>query len=758
MKQGGKAHSLEALRDKGFRVPQFVVCKSGMLKADIREALDTHLSGVKYFAVRSSADVEDSSSKSFAGHFYTGIGIARKDVYEEYTKVLRSYAGASGVVIVQEFIASERAGVLFTTTSSGKSVINASQGLCQPVVSGGACDEYIVGGGGVLISSTIAPHKQVLRFANGSFSKSQSSTSSLADDDITQVVLLGKKIESLFGTPQDIEWCFAGDVLYALQSRPITQHLALGVEEYFDSANIAESYSGIVLPLTSTFASFVYSHVYRDLLHMSGVSRALLEKHRGVFDNLLGFFYGRMYYTMNNWYRLAEFVPGYRRNKENFELMITSNVKEEVDTVISPSIWFTVFYPLIVGVKVLFYGLTAQWFQSMVENYLREMRMTDFSKLTYDDSIQLFNRINTKLLRRWYITLENDFFVMTYLGILKKMLGEEKLQSILVFKSKATEQVSALSELAKSFSSIPSVWQSVRTGDREGFFRELAAHSECQERYQTYLEEFGGRFASELKLETVGIDEDITKFFAVLQAYRTYTEPETAPQMAIKLPFARQLLINFIVGKFKKYASRRESFRLLRSNTFAVARRLFRHMGLLLVKAGVIDSVDDVFYMTLDELLDSRATVNRDLRAKVAERKKQYAGYREVSPPSHFKTVDRVPPVFGKEGSIDVEALRGRPASAGVVRGRVRLFKEFLMPSVIDFDIMVTAHTDPGWTSLIALSKGLIIEHGGVLSHASIVARELGVPAVIGAAGALSTLKDGQLVEIDGGAGTIKII
>ena len=102
--------------------------------------------------------------------------------------------------------------------------------------------------------------------------------------------------------------------------------------------------------------------------------------------------------------------------------------------------------------------------------------------------------------------------------------------------------------------------------------------------------------------------------------------------------------------------------------------------------------------------------------------------------------------------------LQARPASSGVVKGKVRVFKDFYMPEKIDFDILVTSHTDPGWTSLIALSKGLIIEHGGVLSHASIVARELNIPAVIGATGAVNFLKNGQMVEIDGLKGTIKLI
>src|SRR3990167_50055 len=154
--------------------------------------------------------------------------------------------------------------------------------------------------------------------------------------------------------------------------------------EYFDSANIAESYSGIVLPLTCSFAKMVYEQVYTDLLHMSGVSRRKLEQHSHVFENLLGFFYGRMYYNMNNWYRMAEFVPGYRRNKENFELMITSNIREDVATSIKPSPILAVFYPFIVATKLAVYGITTAYFKSSVKKHLSRLRNHDFGRLTYE--------------------------------------------------------------------------------------------------------------------------------------------------------------------------------------------------------------------------------------------------------------------------------------------------------------------------------------------------------------------------------------
>ena len=130
-----------------------------------------------------------------------------------------------------------------------------------------------------------------------------------------------------------------------------------------------------------------------------------------------------------------------------------------------------------------------------------------------------------------------------------------------------------------------------------------------------------------------------------------------------------------------------------------------------------------------------------------------------MSVPVHFSTKDGFLPktVPGKTTTQD-NLLSGKPSSPGIVKGKVKIFKDFSMPDKIDFDILVASHTDPGWTTIIALAKGLIIEHGGLLSHASIIARELNIPTIIGATNATDKLKDGQVVEIDGSTGIIKII
>lgn len=778
----GKSQSLERLINAGFKVPKFFVCEKDWSENRILEAIDRILPNVSYFAVRSSAKNEDSATQSFAGHYYSAIGVKHDDVYLKVQKVIESYKDLPGSVIVQEFIPSDRAGVTFSEVENDTVIINATVGLCQPVVNGEACDEYICNKRGSILRKDISAKKKTLLFKNNGLVTENSGNESLTEKEIQALIKLANEIQAIFESPQDIEWCIKDGEVYILQSRPITRNFTIGKKEYFDSANIAESYSGIVLPLTCSFAKMVYEQVYKDLLHMSGVSKVKIERHSEVFENLLGFFNGRMYYNMNNWYHMAEFVPGYKRNKKNFEVMITSNVSQSVPKHIQSSIILRASYPFIVGLKVIMFGLISARFRTSVEQHLSLLRKRDFNSLSYQDSITLFGDLNKNLLRRWYITLENDFFVMTYLGVLKKLLDEKTLQYAITFPSKATEQVNALSSLARTMSTNTRLWSAIKDDDVNIFGIELKKNPQISKELDEYLQTFGGRFANELKLESIGVDEDMEKLFAVLKAYKGYytlssdfdSDAMHVTHMHALLarqnknfhpkPYANSVNIpvsffkRIIISKFRKYSSRREEFRLLRSNTFGMARRLFRHMGKLLAESKIIERSDDVFYLQMSEILDPDTMANTGLKDIISKRKKEYASYEKIVLPSHFMSINGQTPKVVNPGDLEQQKLSARPASQGKVAGRVRVFREFSMPSQIDFEIMVTSHTDPGWTSLIALSKGLIIEHGGVLSHASIVARELGIPAVIGAENAVDILSNGQMVEIDGSAGTIKIL
>jgi len=759
MSIGGKAQSLQRLQEVGFNVPPFFVCDESWSKENVLQNIDEKLSNIDYFAVRSSASQEDGESKSYAGHFYSAVAVKKNDVFSEVKKVLASFGDLDGSVIVQKFIPSDVSGITFSNSGNGIIVVNSNFGLCKNVVEGKACDEYLANKDGSLIRKSISKNKPVLSFSDGGLKEEESSEESLNNDQIKNVTELAKKSENYFKKPQDIEWCFQGETLYLLQSRPITRSIELSEQEYFDSANIAESYSGIVLPLTASFAERIYKVIYTDFLRMSGVSMKTLKKHSYVFKNLLGFFHGRMYYNMNNWYRMAQFVPGYKRNKENFETMITSNLRQEIATSIKPSLTFTIAYPAIILTKVLVFSITEKRFRRYIEKHIRDLRKTNFEKLTLEECRDLFNLLEDDLLRKWYVTLENDFFVMTYLGILQKLYSEENLQEILLFKSKATEQVGHLMKLSQEIQKDQDLWKATQSGNVTLFEETLSKKTDIKDYYEQYLGKFGGRFANELKLETIGIDEDVEKFMTVLRAYETYTsiESKQGNVKEIKLPFFKSILFKHSLKKFKKYASQREDFRLFRSNMFSITRSVFRRVGVILEEQGVLKHSDDVFYMSVEEVLEIAGGQEiSGLVSKITERKQTYSEYREENPPSHFLAIDGELIDDTEQSSSEVIDTRG--VSSGIVSGRVKVMKEFEMPDKVDFEILVTRHTDPGWTALIALSKGLIIEHGGVLSHASIVARELGIPAVIGVRGATDLYKDGQKVEINGSTGKIKTI
>ncbi len=145
------------------------------------------------------------------------------------------------------------------------------------------------------------------------------------------------------------------------------------------------------------------------------------------------------------------------------------------------------------------------------------------------------------------------------------------------------------------------------------------------------------------------------------------------------------------------------------------------------------------------------------MKEKVALRKKEYEGYERINIPTHFALKGNAQPPFAQIQKQDY-SLKGRGCTPGIIKGKIRIFKEFSIPSVIDFDIMVASHTDPGWTALIGVSKGMIIEHGGILSHASIVSRDLGIPTVIGVQNACSIFSDGQMVELNGTTGMITLL
>jgi len=740
-KIGSKAEKLLFLKKKGFNVPDLTVLSKNLSEKEVLKVCNKN----QIYAVRSSCISEDSDSKSYAGYFYSEIGVSYSNIYRAYQKVVSSFKNEDGAVIIQEFIPSEKSGVIFTNDGSSNMVINSNFGVCKTVVEGWECDELLVSKNGILLKREFPKKKESLIWKGNQLIKNIENQFSINSNEIHKLIEKCKEIEIIMNAPQDIEWCFFKEKLYILQSRPITASINdLKNWVYYDSANIAESYSGLISPLTISFATHIYKEVYSQLIHKSGVSKGKLNKYKEVFNNMVNSFNGRLFYNMNNWYKMMSFIPGYNRNKENLEVMITSNVKEEVIRDIKPSIILKITYPFIVVWKFFRVKYNNKKFQKYVIAFIKNSRKKSFKTLSYNDCKTAYKEVQEKLIKKWYITVENDFLVMTYFGILKKKFSEERVNKIISFESKTTTQLNALINLSKKIINNQNILELINEMNNEKLNTYILKNDSLNKLLEDYFSVYGGRFANELKLESPDVEENIVDFFKVLKNYSS---------LEIK-NLKKENKESYAIKKFKKYAAQREEFRLLRSNAFSIVRKIFNRIGQIYLEENKIEKQKDIFFLKINEIFLNKI----DYKDLIKERKDQYKEFKNKEIPDFFGVVDGEQPKALNEQDSEKEKLGGRGCTKGEIQGRIRVFKDYYLPEKIDFEIAVAKNTDPGWTPLLGLCKGLIIENGGILSHAAIVSRELGIPTIIGVKNATKILKSGETLKINGANGNIEII
>ena len=256
----------------------------------------------------------------------------------------------------------------------------------------------------------------------------------LSDQQVIEVAALARRAEGHFGRPQDIEWAFDDRRLYLLQSRPITslaqQSDPDGALLIWDNSNIVESYSGVTTPMTFSFASEIYEHVYRQFCVMMRVPRREVARHDQTFRNLLGLVRGRLYYNLLNWYRVLALLPGFAINRQFMEQMMGVTVglpdalAEDIVRQRSSSRlsdW--------VHVANSLFGLLLQHFT--IDSRVREFyqRLDDalappappLGARLPDELVAHYRDLRDRLLLHWDAPLVNDFFAMIFYGVLRKL-------------------------------------------------------------------------------------------------------------------------------------------------------------------------------------------------------------------------------------------------------------------------------------------------------------------------------------------------
>jgi pyruvate,water dikinase len=298
-----------------------------------------------------------------------------------------------------------------------------------------------------------------------------------------------------------------------------------------------------------------------------------------------------------------------------------------------------------------------------------------------------------------------------------------------------------------------------------------------------YLDLYGFRCVNELKLEEPSLRDRPAFLYQILRNYlaadpasldvaameerekRIRREAEERAFASIRSGW-RRAVFRRVLGNARLGVKNRENLRFARTRIYGLLRELLRAVGEDFTTQGLLDAQDDIFYLTLDEVWDyvrGRA-VTTDLRALAALRRKEFDTYRqETAPPADRFETFGLPysrnRLRGRPRAAVVEAdgvLRGTGCCPGIVTGPVKVLRTPNEDAKLDGEILVAERTDPGWVPLYPAVSGLLIERGSILSHSAIVAREMGIPTIVGIAGLVETLKTGQVVTMDGAAGTVR--
>jgi pyruvate,water dikinase len=721
-------------------------------------------------------------------------------------------------VLIQRMVNAQAAGVAFSADPvagrRGVAIVSAVYGQGTALVSGDAdADTYHVARDGTIVQRSIADKRMAHRPAPGSaegirvevVATDRAREPALTDGQVRAVADLARRAGKHFGRPQDIEWAIEDGRLYLLQARPITSLAALadpdGVLNLWDNSNIAESYNGVTTPLTFSFARRAYEEVYRQFCRILRVPAAAIERNDEVFRHMLGLVRGRIYYNLLNWYRLLALLPGFTVNRRFMEQMM--GVKEGLPDAVAAEVGNTGLgarlkdgfsFVLSVGALVRHHFTLPRKIRRFYERLNRALGPTrpDLAPLRADELHACYRDLERQLLTRWDAPLVNDFLAMIFHGALRgltrKWCGDQEgtLANDLIcaeggiISAEPAQRVRAMAALAAAR---PSLGDTLSEGTLPEIHRVIETAPEFKAQYLAYLEKFGDRCLEELKLESATLHDDplllLRSVGQLAGRVGRADAPSSGPggeadirrkaeervRRALRLRPLRRLVFRWVLKHARARVRDRENLRFERTRLFGRVRGLFVELGRKLAAVDVLDDPRDVFYLQVEEVLGyvDGTAASTDLRGLTALRKEEFKRYEQREPPAdRFETRGMVyqgnsfrdTKAPARQG-LDGTERHGLGCCAGVVRGPVRVVTDPRHATLRVGDVLVAERTDPGWIMLFPCAAGLLVERGSLLSHSAIVAREMGIPAIVSVDGVTRWLKDGDWVEMDGGTGVV---
>nr|WP_092074399.1 rifamycin-inactivating phosphotransferase [Dendrosporobacter quercicolus]NSL49907.1 phosphoenolpyruvate synthase [Dendrosporobacter quercicolus DSM 1736]SDM93424.1 pyruvate, water dikinase [Dendrosporobacter quercicolus] len=760
------------------------------------------------YAVRSSATAEDLPGASFAGQQDTYLNIQGIDAIVEHVRkcwaslfsdraiVYRARNGFDHkkvllAVVVQQMIFPEVSGIMFTAdpVNGNRKVvsIDAGFGLGEALVSGMVTADLYKVKENKILTKQIGDKKIAVYAAPAGGTREQSlpdempRCQALTDDQVLTLAAIGKHIERHFAAPQDIEWCFADGIFYVVQSRPITTLYPL--------PEIADNGFHV-------FSSFGHQQMMTDPMKPLGLS---LFQFSGPYEHMLVTAGGRLFGDITR--------SCYPQKKQTGLASMDALMGSAVEEIKKRHDLVALFQPegqprmslaqlkklaepamRIVQNMAFNDASSSSHLYGWAEKKIAETQQT-LRRLSGADRIRFINKDKTEMLT-W--VLHGKMMGPFMAGMIsfklidrlsKRWLGDSKETEDLGKsppRNNTSEMGLALGDLADIIRQYPAVIAYLhQSGDNTLLtgLETVEGGRIVKPVFEEFLRQYGLRCTGEIDITRPRWREKPGQLIPAILSHiqsvqpgehrRKFAEGEKRAEEAAKILSTRLKKITGGAIKAKIMAKLTKTYRGLAGfreypkyfivSHFDLYKKAIMEEAEKLVYQGVLKQTEDVYYLSLTELEQVIRSAHADQQL-IADRKEKYQEYEKLTPPRVMTSEGEI--IYGSYGQQDAPpgALPGIPVSAGVVEGRARIILKPEQAKLDKGDILVATFTDPGWTPFFVSASGVVTEVGGLMTHGAIVAREYGIPAVVGVQQATSLIQDGQKIRVNGTKGYIELL
>jgi rifampicin phosphotransferase len=712
-------------------------------------------------------------------------------------------------VVLQKMVFPQAAGILFTAdpvTSNRKVLsIDAGFGLGEAMVAGLVnADIYKVYNGNIIDKKISIKKLSVHALKDGGTKErdippGMQNKQVLTDEQILQLARIGRQIETYFGCPQDIEWCLVGDAsrgyqIYIVQSRPITTLYPIPGGSGANEKN-------------HVYVSVGHQQMMTDAMKPLGLSFWLLTTHAPM--RVGG---GRLFVDVTPMLSSADTRQTIIDTLGKSEPLI----KDALMTIVEREDFISSLPPIrktaeanrsdkeelrpAQGNK----SISTAGFRNQIDPNNREI-VSDLIKrsqmsievlkrnIKAKSGSELFEFILEDLqqLKKILFDPQSHLVIMAAMDaaswINEKMsewLGEKNAADTIsqsVSNNITSEMGLALLDVADVIRPYPKVIDYLQHVKDDNFLSDLAkleGGQETQAAIAAYLDKYGMRCAGEIDITRIRWSEKPSILVPMILSHIKNFEPRTSirkfeqgRQEALKkeqslLDRLRQLPedgeqkaaeTKRMIDVIRNFAGYREYPKYGMVNRYFVYKQaLLKEAGELVLR-NVIREKEDIYYLTFEELREVVRADKLDYQL-ISKRKDEYKSYEKLTPPRVITSDGEIVVGKYKRENRPAEAIVGLPVSSGVVEGRARVILNMEDADLEHGDILVTAFTDPSWTPLFVSIKGLITEVGGLMTHGAVIAREYGLPAVVGVENATRLLKDGQRIRVNGTDGYVELL